>query len=123
MYTSDRCLPITQWTINGIRYESPDLPTLLNIIANNFTTESQFSTSEHTFVLNRNEIVELQIHGSADGHKQSVQIIQQVERVLTNPSNSPFHLHGHVFSVVQAMTGAPNFVNPPQRGKPPPVIK
>ncbi|KAF5360031.1 hypothetical protein D9758_007648 [Tetrapyrgos nigripes] len=86
-----------EWTINGIKYESPDLPTLLNIMANNFSTESQFSTSEHTFVLNRDEVVELQIHGSADGHKH------------------PFHLHGHAFSVVQAMTGGPNFVNPPQR--------
>ncbi|THU79873.1 laccase [Dendrothele bispora CBS 962.96] len=86
-----------EWTINGIKYESPDLPTLLNIMVNDFTNEDQFMTSEHTFVLKRDEIVELQVHGSADGHKH------------------PFHLHGHVFSVVQGMTGAPNFVNPPQR--------
>jgi len=59
-----------QWTINGIKYESPDLPTLLNIMVNNFTNENQFTTSEHTFVLKRDDIVEVQIHGSADGHKQ-----------------------------------------------------
>ncbi|KAF5360046.1 hypothetical protein D9758_007627 [Tetrapyrgos nigripes] len=86
-----------EWTINDIKYESPDLPTLLNIMANNFTTQDQFTQSEHTFVLEKDDIVELQIHGSANGHVH------------------PFHLHGHVFSVVQAMTGAPNFVNPPQR--------
>ncbi|THU81232.1 laccase [Dendrothele bispora CBS 962.96] len=86
-----------EWTINGIKYESPDLPTLLNIMVNGFTNENQFTTAEHTFVLNRDDIVELQIHGSANGHIH------------------PFHLHGHVFSVVQGMTGAPNFVNPPQR--------
>ncbi|THU81230.1 laccase [Dendrothele bispora CBS 962.96] len=85
------------WTINDIKYESPDLPTLLNIMVNNFTNENQFTPSEHTFVLKRDEIVEVHIHGSANGHKH------------------PFHLHGHVFSVVQAMTGAPNFANPPQR--------
>ncbi|THU93709.1 hypothetical protein K435DRAFT_902877 [Dendrothele bispora CBS 962.96] len=81
-----------EWTINDIKYESPDLPTLLNIMVNIFTNEDQLMTSEHTFVLKRDNIVELQVHGSADGHKH------------------PFHLHGPVFSVVQGMTGAPNFV-------------
>jgi len=56
-----------QWTINGIKYIPPDLPTLLNIIANNFTVESDFTTSEHTFVLNRNDVIELDIHGSLNG--------------------------------------------------------
>ncbi|THU91957.1 laccase [Dendrothele bispora CBS 962.96] len=86
-----------EWTINGIKYESPDLPTLLNIMSNGFTNENQFTTQEHTFVLKRDEIVELQIHGSANGHKH------------------PFHLHGHVFSVVQGMKGNANYANPPQR--------
>jgi iron transport multicopper oxidase len=56
-----------QWTINGIQYESPDLPTLLNIIANNYTQESDFTTPEHTFVLNQNDVIELVIHGSPNG--------------------------------------------------------
>ncbi|KIJ32231.1 multicopper oxidase [Sphaerobolus stellatus SS14] len=86
------------WTINGIKYIPPDLPTLLNIIANNFTVESDFTTSEHTFVLNRNDVIELDIHGSLNG--------------ITHP----FHLHGHAFHVIQSSDGgAPNFVNPPVR--------
>jgi iron transport multicopper oxidase len=57
----------SQWTINGIQYLPPSLPTLLNIIAHNFTTESDFTTSEHTFVLNRDQVIELNIHGSLNG--------------------------------------------------------
>ncbi|KIJ32230.1 multicopper oxidase, partial [Sphaerobolus stellatus SS14] len=87
-----------EWTINGIKYIPPDLPTLLNIIANNFTVESDFTTSEHTFVLNRNDVIELAIHGSLNG--------------ITHP----FHLHGHAFHVIQSSDGgAPNFINPPVR--------
>ncbi|KAF5327067.1 hypothetical protein D9619_004662 [Psilocybe cf. subviscida] len=56
-----------EWTINGIQYESPDLPTLLNIIANNYTQESNFTTPEHTYVLNQNDVIELVIHGSPNG--------------------------------------------------------
>lgn len=69
--TCHRPLPCSdftlQWTVNGIQYESPDLPTLLKVIANGFTTEADFSPSEHTFVLNRNQIIDLVIHGSANG--------------------------------------------------------
>jgi hypothetical protein len=45
----------------------PDLPTLLNIIANGFTNEANFTTTEHTFVIDRNEVIELVIHGSPNG--------------------------------------------------------
>ncbi|TFK37392.1 laccase 16 [Crucibulum laeve] len=86
-----------EWTINGVQYQSPDLPTLLNIIANNFTVESDFSQPEHTSVLNFNDVVELRIHGSANGHIH------------------PFHLHGHAFDIVQSMGGPVNYVNPPRR--------
>ncbi|KAF8155412.1 laccase 17 [Crassisporium funariophilum] len=86
-----------KWTINGIKYHSPSLPTLLNIMANGFTFESNFTTTEHTLVLNHNEIIDLVIHGSANGHVH------------------PFHLHGHAFDVVQSMQGPPNYVNPPRR--------
>ncbi|KIJ55074.1 multicopper oxidase [Sphaerobolus stellatus SS14] len=95
---STDALGAVQWTINGIKYLPSDLPTLLNIIANNFTVESDFTTSEHTFVLNRNDVIELVIHGSLNG--------------ITHP----FHLHGHAFHVIQSSDGgAPNFVNPPVR--------
>ncbi|KAF5323276.1 hypothetical protein D9619_013491 [Psilocybe cf. subviscida] len=86
-----------QWMINGISYESPDLPTLLNIIANNYTQESDFTRPEHTFVLNQNDVIELVIHGSSHGHIH------------------PFHLHGHAFDIVQSIQGPPNYVNPPRR--------
>nr|AHD24913.1 putative laccase 9 [Flammulina velutipes] len=85
------------WTINGLGYIPPDLPTLLNVIANNATGMGSFGPNENTHVLNFNETVELVIHGSAGGHTH------------------PFHLHGHAFSIVEGMTGPPNFVNPPQR--------
>ncbi|KIJ36674.1 multicopper oxidase [Sphaerobolus stellatus SS14] len=87
-----------EWTINGIKYLPPDLPTLLNIMANNFTLESDFTKSEHTFVLNRNDVIDLVIHGSSHG------IIH------------PFHLHGHAFHVIESNDGGgPNYVNPPVR--------
>lgn len=86
-----------EWTINDISYKSPDLPTLWNIMINGFTEENQFSVPEHTFVLAQNEVVEVVIHGSANGHIH------------------PFHLHGHVFSIVQGRDGPTNFINPPQR--------
>ncbi|KAG6906633.1 hypothetical protein DXG01_012849 [Tephrocybe rancida] len=87
----------TQWKINGIRYESPVIPTLLDIINNGYSTEANFNVSEHTYVLARNQIVDLVIHGSANGHVH------------------PFHLHGHAFDVVQSQSGPANYVNPPRR--------
>ncbi|GLB41486.1 putative multicopper oxidase family protein [Lyophyllum shimeji] len=87
----------TEWTINGIRYVSPDVPTLLKIMANNATTEQDFQPSEHTFVLDKDQIVDLVIHGSAGGHVH------------------PFHLHGHAFDIIQGQSGPANYVNPPRR--------
>ncbi|KAF9008088.1 laccase [Hymenopellis radicata] len=85
------------WTINDESYIPPDLPTLLNIMANNATGMGDFGPNENTHVLNYNETVELVIHGSAGGHTH------------------PFHLHGHAFSIVQGMNGPTNYINPPQR--------
>jgi iron transport multicopper oxidase len=51
------------WAINGEVYVPPTLPTLLKII-NGATVADDFNTSEHTFILKQNEIVELEIHGS-----------------------------------------------------------
>ncbi|KAF8903804.1 laccase 17 [Mucidula mucida] len=85
------------WTINDKSYIPPDLPTLLNIMANNATGMGDFGPNENTHVLKYNETVELVIHGSAGGHTH------------------PFHLHGHAFSIVQGMNGPTNYINPPQR--------
>ncbi|KAF7346709.1 Laccase 16 [Mycena sanguinolenta] len=84
------------WQINGEVYVPPILPTLLKVI-NGATFADDFNTSEHTFVLQPNEVIELEIHGSDHG------IIH------------PFHLHGHAFDVVKSSSGPENFVNPPRR--------
>ncbi|KAJ7124461.1 laccase 16 [Mycena epipterygia] len=84
------------WEINGIVYTPPTLPTLLKII-NGATVASDFNISEHTFILQKNEVVQLNIHGSDHGIKH------------------PFHLHGHAFDIVQSAQGPLNFVNPPRR--------
>ncbi|KAJ7124448.1 laccase [Mycena epipterygia] len=84
------------WEINGIVYTPPTLPTLLKII-NGATVVSDFNISEHTFILKKNEVVQLNIHGSDHGIKH------------------PFHLHGHAFDIIQSAQGPLNFVNPPRR--------
>jgi len=84
------------WEINGIVYTPPTLPTLLKII-NGATVVSDFNISEHTFILQKNQVIQLNIHGSDHGIKH------------------PFHLHGHAFDIVQSAMGPPNFVNPPRR--------
>ncbi|KAF8155428.1 laccase 16 [Crassisporium funariophilum] len=93
-----------EWTINGIQYQSPDLPTLLNIIANGYSTESNFTRPEHTFVLAPNQVIELVIHGSSHGNATL--------QSRCSPTDS---LHGHAFDIVQSMQGPPNYVNPPRR--------
>ncbi|KAJ7253449.1 laccase 17 [Mycena rebaudengoi] len=85
-----------EWEINGIVYTPPTLPTLLKII-NGATTADNFTSPEHTFILAQDEVVELRIHGSANG--------------ITHP----FHLHGHAFDVVKSAKGPVNYVNPPRR--------
>ncbi|KAF8522544.1 laccase 17 [Gautieria morchelliformis] len=83
------------WTINDVQYKSPSVPTLLNILANGFTNDSDFATTENTFVLKPNSVIEVTFTGGA-GHA--------------------FHLHGHTFSVVQSASGGnANYVNPPRR--------
>ncbi|KAJ6562240.1 laccase 16 [Mycena capillaripes] len=84
------------WQINGISYVPPSLPTLLNMI-NGGDVDANYTKPEHTFILKPMEIVELRIHGSANG------IIH------------PFHLHGHAFDIVQSSSGPFNYKNPPRR--------
>ncbi|GLB41487.1 putative multicopper oxidase family protein [Lyophyllum shimeji] len=101
----------TEWTVNGIRYESPGVPTLLNVIANGFTTEADFKPSEHTFVLNKDQIIDLVIHGSANGHTHACSIPTPVEAINDGPTS----LHGHAFDIIQGESGPVNYVNPPRR--------
>ncbi|KAG8687664.1 laccase, partial [Ceratobasidium sp. 395] len=85
---------VPAFTFNGVAYKSPDLPTLLKILANGATTAADFAASEHTIPLDFNKVIELRITGGA---------------------NHPIHLHGHVFDVVQSLGGSINYVNPPRR--------
>ncbi|KIJ50346.1 multicopper oxidase [Sphaerobolus stellatus SS14] len=88
----------TTWTINGIQYQPPKLPTLLKILSG-ASTDADFGPNENTFVLPFNSTIEViftpsELAGS--GH--------------------PFHLHGQAFSVIQSGDGGPpNFINPPRR--------
>ncbi|KAJ2928522.1 hypothetical protein H1R20_g8580, partial [Candolleomyces eurysporus] len=86
----------TKWKFNGIQYHSPSTPTLLQILGG-ASNPGDFTTSEHTLVLNHNEVVEIHLHGSANGHVH------------------PFHLHGHAFDIIQGESGPANYVNPPRR--------
>ncbi|KAJ7150535.1 laccase [Mycena crocata] len=86
----------TTWDINGIVYDPPKLPTLLNII-NGGSYAKNYTKAEHTFILQPDEVVELRIHGSSHGMIH------------------PFHLHGHAFDVIKSMGGPVNYKNPPRR--------
>jgi iron transport multicopper oxidase len=56
----------TGWQVNDSQYKPPTLPTLLRILSNNATTNSDFARSENTIVLPFNKVIELQIHGSSN---------------------------------------------------------
>ncbi|GJJ10747.1 hypothetical protein Clacol_004974 [Clathrus columnatus] len=80
------------WFINNIQYQPPKLPTLLNILTHANPT---FGTNEHTLTLKPNATIEIAFIGGR-GH--------------------PFHLHGHVFDIIQSADGGPpNYKNPPRR--------
>ncbi|KAG9080208.1 hypothetical protein FRC06_006945, partial [Ceratobasidium sp. 370] len=86
----------TGWQVNDSQYKSPSLPTLLKILSNNATKNSDFARSENTIVLPFNKVVELRIHGSSNGFLH------------------PWHLHGHSFDIIQN-GGAANYVDPPRK--------
>ncbi|QRW12868.1 Multicopper oxidase [Ceratobasidium sp. AG-Ba] len=58
---------------------------------------ANFTRSENTIVLPHNKVIELVLHGSANGFEH------------------PWHLHGHAFDVVQTDGGPVNYVNPPRK--------
>ncbi|CAE6513567.1 unnamed protein product [Rhizoctonia solani] len=87
------------WMINGIPYKSPNIPTLLKILADkDGVTESDFTQPEHTVILPKNKCIEFNIKGNS-----GLGIVH------------PIHLHGHTFDVVQFGNNPPNYVNPPRR--------
>ncbi|KAF8586682.1 multicopper oxidase [Ramaria rubella] len=82
-----------KWLVNGAQYITPKIPTLLQILSGH-TNMSDFGRNEDTYVLPVNKSIEVQLIGDAD---------------------HPFHLHGHVFSVIQSATGPKNLIDPPIR--------
>ncbi|CAE6338379.1 unnamed protein product [Rhizoctonia solani] len=86
------------WLINGIPYQSPNIPTLLKILTDNDTvTDSDFTRPEHTVLLPKNKYIELNIRGNS------------------GLAITPIHLHGHTFDIVQFGNSTPNYINPPRR--------
>jgi len=80
--------------INGISYESPSLPVLLQLLSG-ASKPADFIPSEQLILLPPNSIVDISIPGTG-AH--------------------PFHLHGHNFDVIrQPNAVTENFVNPARR--------
>ncbi|KAJ7046045.1 putative laccase 1d precursor [Mycena alexandri] len=84
--------------INGISYQSPSLPVLLQLLSG-ASKPTDFLPSEQLILLPPNKIIDITIPGTG-AH--------------------PFHLHGHNFDVIvesspTAPSATPNFVNPPRR--------
>ncbi|KAF7316551.1 putative Laccase-1 [Mycena indigotica] len=80
--------------INGISYQSPSLPALLQLLSG-ASKPQDLIPSENLILLPPNSIVDISIPGTG-AH--------------------PFHLHGHNFDVIlQSNAGTKNFVNPPRR--------
>lgn len=84
----------TAFTVNGVPFQSPSVPVLLQLLSGN-TTAANLLPSGSVYTLERNKVVEIVIPGGAAG------------------SPHPFHLHGHSFWVVRsAGSTAYNFENP-----------
>ncbi|KAG7891755.1 hypothetical protein KL936_001698 [Ogataea polymorpha] len=69
---------------NNISYHAPKVPTLGTVLSagENATNAYIYGTNTHTFVLQKDEIVEIVLNNQDTG-------------------KHPFHLHGHVFQVVE----------------------
>ncbi|KAJ7185038.1 Cu-oxidase-domain-containing protein [Mycena filopes] len=87
----------TNWTINGVQYISPIVPTLLKIL-DGASTEADFNRSENTFVFPAGKTIQVTFP--------------------PNPADEihPFHLHGNNFWVVKSnATDIINTVDPIRR--------
>ncbi|KAL0066669.1 hypothetical protein AAF712_006272 [Marasmius tenuissimus] len=88
----------TGWRINNISYQSPVIPTLVKVLQDGASDESDFNTSEHTIVLPLNKTVEVQFPSNDDDELH------------------PFHMHGMNFWVVKSNSATEeNDVNPIKR--------
>ncbi|KAF7325605.1 putative Laccase-1 [Mycena kentingensis (nom. inval.)] len=80
--------------INGISYQSPSLPVLLQLLSG-AAKPTDFIPSEQVFILGKNQIIDISIPGTG-AH--------------------PFHLHGHNFDIIlPSGQTTKNFANPARR--------
>jgi iron transport multicopper oxidase len=80
--------------INGISFEPPALPALLQILSG-ASSPNDFLPHENMVLLPQNKIIEVSVPGTG-AH--------------------PIHLHGHAFDVIRSSnSNVTNFVNPPRR--------
>ncbi|KAG6844313.1 hypothetical protein H0H87_007842, partial [Tephrocybe sp. NHM501043] len=102
---ADIVVPIVQtwheeaqvFDINGVTYESPTVPVLLQILNGTYAA-TDLMPNGSVYTLKPNSSVELQIHGVDRGGPH------------------PFHLHGHSFYVIKnALSDEYNWDNPPRR--------
>ncbi|KAF8529557.1 laccase [Hysterangium stoloniferum] len=80
------------WKVNGVQYQPPKIPTLLQILSTGLNQTGQLPPD--VIILPPNSLITVQIIGNA-GH--------------------PFHLHGHKFQVIQSASGPRNEIDPPVR--------
>ncbi|KAN0136666.1 Cupredoxin [Lactarius tabidus] len=87
----------TQFLVNGVAYESPSVPVLLQIL--NGATAEELLPSGSIYPLDFNQSVELTFSGGAGG--------------ANTGGPHPVHLHGHAFHVVRSAGNATyNYVDP-----------
>ncbi|KAJ6617294.1 Cu-oxidase-domain-containing protein [Mycena sp. CBHHK59/15] len=81
-FVTDMPVNQTVWTINGIAYQSPVIPTLVKILDGANST-ADFNASENTFVFPANKVIQVEFP--------------------PNPADElhPFHLHGNNFWLIK----------------------
>ncbi|PFH47643.1 multicopper oxidase [Amanita thiersii Skay4041] len=86
-----------KFTVNGVQYESPSVPVLLQIL-NGARSVKDITPQGVVYTLPRDKVIEVVMKNNAAG------------------SPHPIHLHGHTFDVIQgAGETTYNFINPIRR--------
>lgn len=82
---------VSHWMFNDVNYEVPEMPSLFAALAagTNATSPELYSKHTHTYVLERDEIIEVQMKNK-------------------HSRRHPVHLHGHNFQITHRSGGALN---------------
>lgn len=82
---------------NGLSYTPPKVPTLYSVLSSNdsdiASNPAIYGSNTNTFVLQEDEIVEIVLNNQ-------------------DPGNHPFHLHGHIFQVLERLEQGEDEENP-----------